>query len=260
MRIVFFGATEFGHRCCETLLDAGENVVGIFSIPQEFKISYSKTPVKNVNYRSFEDLAKKHDVPLTYVTGKMGDYVETIRQLKPDFGLAIGWYYMIPRGIRELCAKGVAGIHASLLPRYKGNAPLVWAIINGETKTGVSFFYFEDGVDAGDLIAQQEIAIERDDTIKTVYDKVTVASLDILRRYIPLLRQGTAPRTPQPASNEPAYPARKPEDGLIDWAKSPEEIRNFIRAQTKPYPGAFTYIAGKKVTIWDADIVEDAGQ
>jgi methionyl-tRNA formyltransferase len=259
MRIVFFGATDIGYRCCELLFEMGENVAGIFTIPQEFRISYSPAPVKNVNFRNFDELAGKHNVPVVHVTSKMSEpqYVEALREWKPDFGLAIGWYYMIPRVVRDLFPRGVAGIHAALLPRYRGNAPLVWAIINGEKKTGVTFFYFADGVDSGDIIAQQEIEISRDDTIKTVYDKATEASLAILRKYVPMIREGTAPRILQPATDEKPYPARKPEDGLIDWSKSPEEIRNFIRAQTKPYPGAFTCINGKKVIIWDADIIEE---
>jgi methionyl-tRNA formyltransferase len=260
MRIVFFGATELGFRCCQQLIESGEEVAGIFTIPQEFRISYSNQPVRNVTFRDFEELAGAHDIPLMHVTTKMSDeqYVETLRNWRPDFGLVIGWYYMVPRVLRELFPRGVAGIHASLLPKYRGGAPLVWAIINGEEKAGVSFFYFDGGVDTGDLIAQQEFPVGRDDTIKTVYEKATRASLAVLRDYMPLLRRGNAPRTPQDHGAATQFPQRKPEDGLIDWGRSAEEIRNFIRAQTKPYPGAFTYIEGKKVVIWDADVTQEA--
>jgi methionyl-tRNA formyltransferase len=256
MRIAFFGATELGHRCCEQLFDIGENVVGIFSIPEEFRISYSATPVKNVTYRGFEELAARHRVPLVYVTKKMGDseYLETLRSWRADLGIAIGWYYMIPRSIRAAFPLGAAGIHASLLPKYRGGAPLVWAIINGERKSGVSFFYFEDGVDVGDLIAQKEFDIEDDDTIKTVYDKATQASLRVLSEYVPLLRQGKAPRVPQEGTST-QFPQRSPEDGLIDWkSKTAQQVHNWIRAQTRPYPGAFTYLGKEKVLIWKASV------
>lgn len=258
MRIVFFGATEIGHRCCEELFRMGENVVGIFTIPREFRISYSPTPVRVVTYRSFDELAAQHHVPIVYVTEKLGSepYLQTLREWKPDFGLAIGWYHMIPRTVRELFPLGVAGIHAALLPKYRGGAPLVWAIINGEKQTGVTLFYFDDGVDSGDIIAQRAFEITRDDTIKTVYEKATEASVEILREYIPKIRCGTAPRIPQNHAEATHFPQRKPEDGLIDWSKSPEEIRNFIRAQTRPYPGAFTYMNGKKVILWDAEVVD----
>jgi methionyl-tRNA formyltransferase len=183
-------------------------------------------------------------------------YIKTIQAWGPDFGLAIGWYYMVPRVVRDLFPLGIAGMHASLLPKYRGGSPLVWAIINGEAKTGVTLFYFDDGVDTGEIISQVEIKITRDDTIKTVYEKATQISRDILREYIPLIRQGIAPRIPQDHRVATQFPQRKPEDGLLDWSKSAEEIQNFIRAQTKPYPGAFTFVQGKKVIIWDADVFE----
>jgi methionyl-tRNA formyltransferase len=234
----------------------GEQVIGIFTMPEEFHISYSPVPVKNVMYRNFAELAEKHGVPLVLVKKKMGDdeYMETLRAWRADFCLALGWYYMVPARMRALFPKGVAGIHASLLPKYRGGAPLVWAIINGERKTGVSFFYLESGVDTGDIIAQKEIEITYDDTIKTAYEKATGAALEMLREYVPQIREGRAPRLPQDHSAATQYPQRSPEDGLIDWGRSAEEIRNFIRAQTRPYPGAFTLIGGKKVTIWDADV------
>lgn len=256
MRIVFFGATELGYECCRRLLDLGEEVVGIFSIPREFRISYATGVVKNVTYRGFEDLAERHGIPLLYVesTKDIVARADRIRELRPDFGVVIGWYYMVPKSIRDLFPKGVAGIHASLLPRYRGGAPLVWAMINGEATSGVSLFYFDDGVDTGDVVAQKEFSIEEDDTIRTVYDKAMRASLEIVEEYIPRIRLGTAPRVAQDHSQATQFPQRKPEDGLIDWTRSPQEIRNFIRAQTRPYPGAFTYIGDKRVTIWDADV------
>jgi methionyl-tRNA formyltransferase len=257
MRIVFFGATNLGHRCCERLFELGEEVVGILSIPEEFKISYSAAPVRNVNYRGFELLALKHGVPLVYASGSAPEeYLETLRSWKPDLGIVVGWYYLIPAAVRQLFPLGVTAIHASLLPRYRGNAPLVWAIINGERETGVTLFYLDKEVDAGDIIAQRSFPIGVADSIKSVSENATTVALEILTEAVPLLRTGRAPRTPQDHSLATQFPARRPEDGLIDWDQSPESLRNFIRAQTRPYPGAFTIINGKKVIIWDAEIYE----
>jgi methionyl-tRNA formyltransferase len=240
----------------------GENVVGLLSIPREFRISYSPTLVRNVTFRGLEDLAAKHGIPLTYVTKKMNnpEYVAAISALRPDFGLVVGWYHMIPRVIRDLFPKGVAGVHASLLPKYRGGAPLVWAMINGQQKTGVTLFYFADGVDTGDIIAQKVIEISCADTIREVYEKASVVSADLVRELVPLIRQGKAPRCPQNHALATQFPQRKPEDGLIDWTQPAEQIRNFIRAQTKPYPGAFTCLGGKKVIIWDADILQGTNE
>jgi methionyl-tRNA formyltransferase len=255
MRIVFFGASDLGYQCCETLIKMGQNVVGIFTIPKQFNISYSKDkPVNNVLFRNFHELGDHYAIPVIEVEGKMANYFDQLAKLEPDFLLVIGWYYMIPKSFRELAIKGCAGIHASLLPKYRGGAPLVWAMINGEKETGISFFYFSDGVDDGDLIAQVKFPIEESDTIKQLLDKTQQSSLRIIEEYIPKISNGTALRYSQ--KGEPTYvPQRKPEDGLIDWSWDKEKIKRFINAQTKPYPGAFTIIEGKKVIIWDADIM-----
>lgn len=255
MRIVFLGASELGYDCCESLLLNGQNIVGIFTIPQEFKISYSKDkPVKNVLFKDFHALGSRYNVPVIDVKEKMSSYEGVLRELKPDFLLVIGWYYMIPKSLRELANKGCAGIHASLLPKYRGGAPLVWAMINGEKETGISFFYFSDGVDDGDLIAQIKFSISESDTIKDLLEKTKQASLVLVEEYVPKIAQGTAPKLAQ--VGEPTYvPQRKPEDGLIDWSWDNAKIKRFIKAQTKPYPGAFTIIDGKKLIIWDADII-----
>jgi methionyl-tRNA formyltransferase len=257
MNIVFFGATELGYKCCRLIIEEKlADITGIFTIPKQFNISYSDKPVNNVNFADFHDLGKEFGIPVTDVTGKMGSYYENIKKLAPDLIVVIGWYYMVPQAIRNAAAKGCVGMHASLLPKYRGGAPLVWAIINGEEKTGLSFFYLDDGVDSGDIIAQHEIEIKETETIKDIIDKVTVSAIDITREYIPKLANGTAPKIKQDESKATTVPQRKPDDGLIDWNWDVKRIKNFIRAQTKPYPGAYTIINGKKISIWDAEITE----
>ncbi len=257
MNIVFFGATELGYKCCRQIVENKlANVCGIFTIPKEFNISYSDIPVSNVNFADFHELGREFGIPVKDVTGKMGSYTESIKDLNPELIVVIGWYYMIPENIRNIASKGCVGMHASLLPKYRGGAPLVWAIINGEEKTGLTFFYLDDGVDSGDIIAQNEIEIYLNENIKDIIDKVTVAALNITNEYIPLLASGTAPRIKQDETKATYFPQRKPEDGLIDWSWDTKKIKDFLRAQTKPYPGAFTILNGKKLTIWDADIID----
>ncbi len=257
MRIVFFGASELGFECCSSILEAGHEVVGIFTIEEEFKISYSpNAPVKNYLYRDFGSLAQAHNIPIFRINGDLKNYNDQLESLKPDFLLVIGWYYMIPNKMMQLASKGAAGIHGSLLPKYRGNAPFVWAIINGESETGVSFFYFADGVDEGDIIEQRSFPILEKDTIANVLEKAKDASLEILQNSLPLIANGTAPRIKQDHSQATLFPKRSPSDGEINWEWDSERINNFIRAQTKPYPGAFTVINGKKIIIWDASIVD----
>jgi methionyl-tRNA formyltransferase len=258
MRIVFFGATDMGYRCCEALLDQGQDVVGIVTVPERFRISYSMTPVTNVLHRSFAPLAQRHRIPMMRVDTRLGDaqYLDQLQRWDGEFALVIGWYHLIPSAVRQRFSRGVAGIHASLLPKYRGGAPLVWALINGETETGVTLFYFDDTVDGGDIIAQRQFPIRAEDTIATLQSAAIDAAVSLVSEQVPRIRQGDAARVPQDSAVATVFPQRTPEDGEIDWTRSAVEIRNFIRAQTRPYPGAFTLLNGKKITIWDADVVE----
>lgn len=253
MRIIFLGASELGWECCKTLIDLKLPVVGILTIPQDFRISWSKTPVKNVRFRNLGDLAAAHQIPIKEVTQKMSDpiYESWIRDLKPDILVVIGWYYMLPRSLMNLAPLGAVGIHASLLPQYRGGAPLVWAVLNGEKKTGVTLFHFSEGVDDGDVIGQEEIAIGSEEDISDVLAKAIQASVNLVRTYFPGLAAGSAPRTPQDHAQATQMPQRTPDQGLLDWAgKTAEQAYNWIRAQAKPYPGAFTFFNGQKVILW----------
>lgn len=257
MRIAFFGASELGWECCRTLFEIGQEVVGIFSIPQNFRISWSSKPVRNVLFRSFEDLAEAHHIPLAYVTTRMSapEYRQALSELKPDILIVAGWYYMVPRSLRMLAPLGAVGIHGSLLPKYRGGAPLVWAMINGDTHAGVTLFYLGDGIDDGDVIGQLDFEIDLQENIADVVRKATHASVELLRQYVPLLATGKAPRRPQDHSAATMMPQRKPEDGLIDWnSLSAFQVYNWVRAHTRPYPGAFTFLGREKVILWKAHL------
>lgn len=257
MRVIFFGASQLGFVVCRHILEAGlAEVVALISVKQDFKISYAATGVHNYNHADFSELANQYSIPLIMVDKKMASYESVIQEYKPDLLIAVGWYHMIPKAIREIAPLGCIGIHASLLPKYRGGAPLVWAMINGEKETGVTLFYFEDGVDNGDIIGQNTFSIEEHETIKDVLNKATIGSLQLMSTFLPLLAQNNAPRFSQNENEATTVPQRSPKDGLIDWSWETARIKNFIRAQTKPYPGAFTIIEGKKVVLWDAEIVD----
>jgi len=256
MKIVFFGCTKFSEELLTHLLKNKVDVKAIFSIPEYFNISYSKKKVKNSNFFDLKPIAQKSKIPFYEIDSVEGkktkDYYDVIKNIKPDVILVLGWYYMVPKSIRLIPKYGAWGIHASLLPDYAGGAPLVWAIINGEKKTGVTLFRMESGVDDGDIISQTEFLIEDNDTIKEVYEKATKSSKKILNN---VLTSDSEPEfIKQDKSKIKIYPQRSPEDGLIDWDWDSLRIKNFIRAQSKPYPGAFTIINNKKVIIYDAKI------
>lgn len=253
MRIVFMGASELGWKCCRAILEMNQQIVGVFSIPRDFKISWSKNAVSNVQYFGFEDIAREASVPLVYYdTSKpVSEYKVLLHQMKPDMLVVIGWYYLLPRSLRDIAPLGAVGIHASLLPKYRGGAPLVWAVINGENRAGVSLFHLEDGVDTGDLIGQREFSIDDTDQIANVLRNATKSSVSLVKKYIPLLENGTAPRIIQDDTESTTFPQREPSDGVIAWKdQSVLQVHNWVRAQSRPYPGAFTYFGNEKVTIW----------
>jgi len=255
MRIVFVGASQFGLFCLERILSLPEiEVVGVITNPRKFSISYRPSGVVNVLHADFHPLAQQYGIPLWVMEGKMSDpnLIEQVRKWAPDFILVVGWYHMVPRAIRNIAP--TAGLHASLLPDYSGGAPLVWAIINGEERTGITFFVMEDGVDSGPIVGQAEEPILFEDTIATLYARIEKAGLRLLLDNLPKIARQQATYTPQDERRRRIMPQRSPEDGIIDWRWPAYRIYNFIRAQTKPYPGAFTYLGQEKVTIWKASL------
>ena len=258
MKVIFFGATKFSEEVLTHLIENDITPSCLFTIPQEFSISYSSTKVKNYNYSELEIIANKNHIPCYYIESsesgkKTNDYFDIINEIKPDVILIMGWYYMVPKKIRDITTYGTWGIHASMLPNYAGGAPLVWAIINGETETGVTLFKLDDGVDDGDIIDQEIIVIENVDTIKEVYEKVIIVSKTILLKALKNISKIVF--KPQDKSKIKVFPQRKPQDGELDLTKPAQELYNFIRAQSSPYPGAFIKTSdGKKLIIEKARI------
>ena len=253
MRVVFIGASKFGLRCLHVLrnLDWCE-VTGAVSAPPKFPISYRPEGVTNVLHADIESYCQSHDIPCTVIQQGMKDDVlfERARSWKPDMFLVAGWYHMIPKRWRNLAP--AYGLHASLLPDYSGGAPLVWAMINGEKKTGITFFQFDDGVDSGSVLGQAETEIHDDDTIASLYARIEELGLELIAEHMPALATGTAVLIPQDESKRRIFPQRGPEDGLINWKQSAAVLFNCIRAQTRPYPGAFTTCQGRRLIVWAA--------
>lgn len=244
------------------LLNNQFNIERLFTIPEEFTISYSSKKVRNYNFANLKALANEYKITcyeLESTTNRITDYYDELISLQPDVILVMGWYHMVPKKIRDIAKYGAWGIHASLLPKYAGGAPLVWAIINGEKETGVTLFRLSDGVDDGDIIEQQTIPISFEETISDVYDKVTVASKEILLHTLQNISE--VKFSPQDKTIVQTWPQRKPEDGEIDLTWPAEKIYNFIRAQSPPYPGAFIKTAdGRKIIIEKAKLDKPTGE
>lgn len=261
MNLVFVGASNFGLRCLKVCLEiSGLNVTGVVTAPEIFEISYRPEGVTNVLHADFTSVVKTHQIPVQTLKRSMNDATlfESVKSWSPDAFLVAGWYHIIPKSWRELAP--AYGLHASLLPDYSGGAPLVWAIINGEEKTGITLFQMDDGVDSGPIAGQKKVSIYSDDTIATLYSRIEQRGLELLGETLPQLAKGRLKLRSQDESKRRLMPQRGPEDGLIDWKKEATYIERFIRAQTRPYPGAFTTIDGMPLHIWQANIIETDGE
>lgn len=253
MNLIFVGASKLGFRCLQEASSVpGVSITGVISNESTFKISYNPAGVNNVQFHDFLPWAKEKSVPFYRMRENMNepDLKTFVSQNSVDLFLVVGWYHMIPKWMRSVAP--AVGLHASLLPKFRGGAPLVWSILEGEEKTGISMFYLEDGVDTGDIIEQRETPISPADTIGTILPRIETLALDIVKNSIPKLANGTAPRLKQDLEKGREYPQRCPADGKIDFSWNTRKLHNFIRAQTKPYPGAFAVRAGERIYIWSS--------
>jgi methionyl-tRNA formyltransferase len=171
---------------------------------------------------------------------------------------AVRWRYMIPPGVFLRATRGSYVFHDSLLPEYRGFAPTVWAIANGEDHTGVTLFERSERFDEGDVVDQSRLEIGEADPIGVVMERVTATYLALLERNFGGLVEGTAPRRPQDHARATYCCKRLPEDAEIDWRRPAREVANLVRAYAHPYPGAFTWVDGRKLTVWEAAVVAGA--
>ena len=251
MRSVWVSFDVIGRRCIDACADAGVEIAGIVTLPGPIDANRS-------GQCAFDEVANRHGATLVESADvNDGETVDAVRRLDPDLVFVVGWSQLVRGDFISTAARGVFGMHPTLLPRHRGRAAIPWAILSGLAKTGVTLFEIVDSTaDSGPIVAQVEVPIARDETATTLYEKVATAHVELVREFAPLLAVGTAPRTPQDASRASAWPRRTPADGIIDWETRAPYVWDWVRAQTRPYPGAFTYLGNDKVTVWSARPVE----
>lgn len=255
MRLIFIGVVEIGWYCLKALLESGANVVGIFTADKEEMAK--KSHMHPDYFREFADLALEYRTPLYKIRDTSVPLdTEEIKQLQPDIIFCIGWPQIIGREILQIPQYGCIGIHPTLLPQRRGGAPINWCLIDGLTNSGVTLFYFDKGVDSGDIIAQEKLEITLEDIAKTLLDKVTNIAVELIKEYYPLLEKGDAPRIPQDNAKATYTRRRRPEDGAIDWGRTSLSIHNWIRALSLPFPGAFTYWNGRRIIVWESELLK----
>lgn len=238
-RAVVFGYHDVGVRCLEALLSAGVEVPLVVTSPDD--------PNETRWFRSMESAAAEHDLRVIAPGDANTNEVATlVTQLQPDFLFSFYYRALLGEPLLGAARRGALNMHGSLLPKYRGRAPVNWAILHGERETGATLHYMVNRADAGDIVDQMSVPILQDDDARTVFDKVTVAAEVVLARSLPGLIAGTAPRRAQPVEAGQYFGRRRPEDGRIDWSLSVLQIHNLVRAVAPPFPGAFTHIDGRR--------------
>jgi len=251
-RAVVFGYHNIGVRCLKTLLAHGVDVPLV--------VTHVDSPTETIWFDSVAACAADHGIAtITPDDPNAMECVNEVAALAPDFLFSFYYRRMLKAPLLTLPARGALNLHGSLLPRYRGRAPVNWAIVAGERETGATLHYMTGKPDAGDIVAQIAVPILPDDTAREVFDKVSVAAEIALDGVLPALLQGIAPRRPQDATRATYYGGRRPEDGIIDWGSNAPAIHNLVRAVAPPYPGAFTKINGVPARVLRTRVLDRDG-
>lgn len=252
MRIGWIGFHQEGLRPFHAVLDAGVPVAAAITLEPG-------AAARRSGAVDYGPLCAAHDVPLHYVRNINDEAaLALLGDLSLDLAFVIGWTQLVRAPARQRVARGMIGAHASLLPALRGRAPVNWALIRGLTETGNTLFWLDDAADRGDIIDQSRIPISPYDTCASIYRKVGESTARMILGVLPALLAGQRPGWRQPAAQEPDLAARRPEDGLVLWDQPARAIYDVVRALTRPYPGAFSWLDGRCYRIWKAAVLPDA--
>jgi methionyl-tRNA formyltransferase len=242
-RVVLFAYHTFGARVLEALRARGEDIAAV--------VTHDDDPAERRWFHSVAALAAEHGVPvLTPPSPNTPEVAQALAALAPDLFVSVWYRRLLSPSLLQLPRVAAVNLHGSLLPAYRGRAPVNWVLVNGESRTGVTLHHMTAEADAGDVVAQVPIDIEPEDTASTLYDRVVKAGVDLLVGAFDGVAGGTAPRHPQDPSRASHYGRRRPEDGRVQWTWPACRIANMIRAVTHPFPGAFADDGAGRVYLW----------
>lgn len=252
LKIVFMGTPEFSVPCLEAIIDAGHEVSGVFTQPDKPKNRGHKmqmTPVKEFAVEKGIEVYQ----PLSLRKGEDGEKaLSVLKELSPDCIVVVAYGQILPKSVLELPRYGCINVHASLLPKYRGAAPIQRVIMDGETETGVTTMYMAEGLDTGDMILKSRTDIPNDMTGEQLHDKLSQMGAELIVETLRLLEEGNAPRTAQSDVNTCYAKMIKKEDCRIDFGKSADTVYNQIRGLSSA-PCAFTFLDGKRIKVFFAE-------
>ena len=239
---VVFAYHDVGVRCLQVLLDAGVQVALV--------VTHEDDPGENVFFASVRELARGRGIPVeTPADPDTPDFVARLRSIAPDFIFSFYYRRMLSPAVLATARRGAFNMHGSLLPRYRGRAPVNWAVLRGERETGATLHEMVEKPDAGRIVGQERVPIGEDDRAGEVFARVTGAAERLLARELPRLMDGTARLVAQDLAKGSYFGGRRPEDGRIDLARSVREVHDLVRAVAPPYPGAFLDHRGQRLMV-----------
>lgn len=253
MRVVFMGTPDFSVGTLKALAAAGHEIVGVVSQPDK-----PKGRGKNLQPTPVKEAAMELGLPV-YQPKKVRDpeFLEVLKELNPEVIVVVAFGQLIPKSILELAPYGCINVHASLLPKYRGAAPIQWAVIDGEAETGVTIMRMDEGLDTGDMISKVTVPVLADETGGSLFDKLSEAGAKLLVETLRSLEDGTAVFEKQPEESPTAYAGMiKKSMGDLDWTRPAEELERLIRG-LNPWPSAYTKMDGKTLKIWKAQVLEE---
>ena len=251
MRTVWVSFDTMGRDCLEAAAGAGAEIVGVVTLAGPIDPNRS-------GQCSFDEVAARHGAALVETDDvNAAITLDAVRALDPELVFVVGWSQLVRDPFIALASEGVFGMHPTLLPRHRGRAPIPWTILSGLARTGVTLFEIVDATaDSGGIVGQVVVDVQPDETAATLYERIAHAHVELVREYVPQLLAGTASRRPQDPRRASSWPKRAPADGIIDWETRAPYLYDWVRAQTRPYPGAFTFAGDEKVVVWRARPVE----
>ncbi|MFJ4609917.1 methionyl-tRNA formyltransferase [Streptomyces griseus] len=252
MRVVMFGYQTWGHRTLQALLDSEHTVVLVVTHPK------SKHAYEKIWSDSVADLAEEHGVPVL-IRERPDDeeLFERLKEADADIIVANNWRTWIPPRIFGLPRHGTLNVHDSLLPKYAGFSPLIWALINGESEVGVTAHLMDKELDAGDIVRQEAIAVGPTDTATDLFHRTVDLIAPVTIGALDLIASGQTEFTPQDRSRATFFHKRAAEDIRIDWNWPAEDLERLIRAQSAPYPSAFTFHRGRRLEVLSAVVSQN---
>lgn len=252
MKIIFLGTPDFAVTVLQKLIDSEHQVVAVVCQPDKpvgRKQILTAPPVK--------ELAIKNNIPVFQFNKIRNEGVSALKQFNADILVTTAYGQILSQEILDLTPYGVINVHASLLPKYKGSSPIQWCLINGEEKTGVTIMKTDIGMDTGDMILKQEVKIAEEDSVSSLFNKLSIVGADLLLKALSQIENGTAVFEKQNNEQSSYYPMLKKENAVIDFSKSSKEIVNFIRG-LEEWPTAYAKLGEENLKIYKAKIVNQS--